>query len=209
MAVLSDLAEKRRLTPPRPSGEFASFLTDIASAVAQHVEQWRHRVSEAIAYWSGEGYRTGLLERALHENAPANGVESFLREFEGRVARMRDLERQVSRADASMAIHPVFRDPERLDEAEQVLERALKVASPPPGVVGVPRSGFEVGGSNQMAVRAATRSSARRAPLQPVFIHGPAASARRTLNAIGHGLAPATAGAGRWRACRAQLSSTS
>ncbi len=112
MTVLGDLAEKRRrVTPPRPSGEFANFLTDIASAVAQHVEQWRQRISEAIGYWAGEGYRTASLERALQESAPANGVESFLREFEGRVTRLRDLERQTARADASMAIHPSFRDP--------------------------------------------------------------------------------------------------
>src|SRR5262252_6934900 len=72
MTVLGDLAEKRRRsTPPRPSGEFASFLTDIASAVAQHVEQWQQRISEAIGYWSSEGYRTASLERALQESAPA------------------------------------------------------------------------------------------------------------------------------------------
>jgi chromosomal replication initiator protein DnaA len=209
MSVLGDLAEqRRRVTPPRPSGEFASFLTDIATAVAQHVEQWRHRVSEAIAYWSGEGYRIGLLERALHENAPANGVESFLREFEGRVSRLRDLERQVSRADASMAIHPVFRDPERLDEAEQVLERALKVASPPPGPSSAfTRSGFEVGGSNQMAVRAADAIvGAPGARYNPLFIHGPSGVGKtHLLNAIGHGLVGSTAGRGPVACVPAQL----
>jgi len=209
MTVLGDLAEKRRRsTPPRPSGEFASFLTDIASAVAQHVEQWRQRISEAIGYWSSEGYRTASLERALQESAPANGVESFLREFEGRVTRLRDLERQTARADASMAIHPAFRDPDRLEEAEQVLERALRMASPPPGPSSAfTRSGFEVGGSNQMAVRAADAVvGAPGARYNPLFIHGPSGVGKtHLLNAIGHGLVPTTAGRGSVACVPAQL----
>ena len=52
--------------PPRQSGaEFFNFLSDVASAVAQHVESWKMRLGEALAYWSGEGYRTALLERAM------------------------------------------------------------------------------------------------------------------------------------------------
>jgi chromosomal replication initiator protein DnaA len=209
MTVLGDLGEKRRrVTPPRASGEFANFLTDIASAVAQHVEQWRQRISEAIAYWSAEGYRTASLERALQENAPANGVETFLREFEGRVTRLRDLERQTARADASMAIHPAFRDPDRMEEAEQALERALRVASPPPGPSSAfTRSGFEVGGSNQMAVRAADAIvAAPGARYNPLFIHGPSGVGKtHLLNAIGHGLVPATAGKGSVACVPAQL----
>lgn len=208
-SVLGDLADKRRrVTPPRPSGEFANFLTDIASAVAQHVDQWRQRVAEAISYWNSEGYRTGSLERSLHEAAPATGIESFLREFEGRVTRLRDLERQTSRADASMAIHPAFHDPDRLEEAEQVLERALKVASPPPGPSSAfTRSGFEVGGSNQMAVRAADAVvSAPGARYNPLFIHGPSGVGKtHLLNAIGHGLIGATAGRGAVACVPAQL----
>ena len=209
MSVLGDLGEKRRrATPPRPSGEFASFLTDIASAVAQHVEHWRQRISEAVAYWSSEGYRTASLERALHESAPANGVESFLRDFEGRVTRLRDLERQTSRADASMSIHPAFRDPDRIDEAEQVLERALKIAAPPPGPSSAfTRSGFEVGTSNQMAVRAADAVvGAPGARYNPLFIHGPSGVGKtHLLNAIGHGLAATTAGRGAVACVPAQL----
>jgi chromosomal replication initiator protein len=49
LTILGDLAEGRgRATPPRPTDEFASFLTDIASAVAQHVEQWKTRLADAI-----------------------------------------------------------------------------------------------------------------------------------------------------------------
>src|SRR5688572_31069930 len=50
----------------RPSNdEFAGFLSDIAVAVAQHVEGWRVRLGERIARWQGAGYRTTMLDRAL------------------------------------------------------------------------------------------------------------------------------------------------
>src|SRR5688500_11534518 len=63
---LLGLAGVRRPTPVAPArGEFASFLSDVASVVAQQVEGWRVRIGEAVAFWNGEGYRTGVLQRAL------------------------------------------------------------------------------------------------------------------------------------------------
>src|SRR3954466_2964866 len=48
-----------------PVDEFFSFITNIASAVAAHVEPWKVRVGEAAAYWTGEGYRATVLERLM------------------------------------------------------------------------------------------------------------------------------------------------
>ena len=58
LTILGDLAEQRgRVSAPRVmGGEFANFLTDIASAVAHHVEQWKTRLIEGIEYWRSEGY---------------------------------------------------------------------------------------------------------------------------------------------------------
>jgi chromosomal replication initiation ATPase DnaA len=75
LTVLGDLPEAKSAAREQTAGqtkpnEFQSFLTDIASAVAQHVESWKARVAEAIAYWAGEGYRTAHLERLLQETAP-------------------------------------------------------------------------------------------------------------------------------------------
>ena len=65
--ILGDLADQRpRATPPKAlAGEFQNFLSDISLAVAQHVEQWKTRLTEAIDYWTSEGYRTASLERVL------------------------------------------------------------------------------------------------------------------------------------------------
>src|SRR5262249_28463034 len=192
LGILGDLAEQRaRVTPQRPAGEFANFLTDISLAVAQHVEQWKSRLTEAIAYWSSEGYRTGALERVLQGSTPPTSVESIIREFDGQVSKLRDMEKQIVRLDRGLAAHDAFRDPDRVPEAEQLLEPALRTSTPPPGPsAAFTRAGFEVGASNQLAVRAADAIvSAPGSRYNPLFIHGPSGVGKtHLLNAIGHGL---------------------
>ena len=201
LEILGDLADQRdRADPPaKASGEFQNFLTDISMTVAHHVEQWKTRLIEAIEYWKSEGYRTGLLERILAAAAPPTSVESLLREFEGSVAKLRDLERQIRRLDTPLAAHDAFRDPERLSEAEQLLERALRTSAPPTGPsAAFTRAGFEVGTSNQLAVRTADAIVAvPGSRYNPLFIHGPSGVGKtHLLNAIGNGLVAATADAG-------------
>jgi chromosomal replication initiator protein len=201
ISILGDLAEQhRRVNPPRASGEFANFLTDISLAVAHHVEQWKSRLTDAIGYWSSEGYRTGVLERVLQGPTPPTSVESVLREFEGSVGRLRDLEKQLRRLDTALAAHDAFRDPDRMAEAEQLLERALRTSAPPPGPsAAFTRAGFEVGQSNQLAVRAADAIVAvPGSRYNPLFIHGPSGVGKTHLmNAIGNGLMDGITGTGR------------
>jgi chromosomal replication initiator protein DnaA len=197
IGILGDLAEQRtRVDPPRPAGEFQNFLSDISLAVAQHVEQWKSRLTDAIAYWSSEGYRTTSLERVLQDSAPPTSVETLLREFEARVSKLRDLERQILRLDRALAGHDAFHDPDRVSEAEALLERALRTSTPPPGPsAAFTRAGFEVGASNQLAVRAADAIVAvPGSRYNPLFIHGPSGVGKtHLLNAIGNGLVEATA----------------
>jgi chromosomal replication initiation ATPase DnaA len=192
LSILGDLAEQRvRPAAPRLSGEFARFLTDITSVVSQHVEQWKSRLSEGIEYWRSEGYKTGPLERALSEPAAPPSVESLLREFEASVTKLRDLQKQIVRVDAALATHDAFGDPDRMAEAEQLLERALRTSAPPPGPsAAFTRAGFEVGLSNQLAVRAADAIvSVPGSRYNPLFIHGPSGVGKtHLLNAIGNGL---------------------
>jgi len=199
LRILGDLAVDRpRATPPRLSGEFQNFLTDIASAVAQHVEQWKTRVTDAIAYWKSEGYRTGRLDRVLQDATPPASVETLLREFEASVGKLRDLEKQILRMDAALAAHDAFHDPDRVQEAEALLERALRASTPPPGPsAAFTRAGFEVSTCNQLAVRAADAIVAvPGSRYNPLFVHGPSGVGKtHLLNAIGNGLV-ATAGAG-------------
>ena len=203
LTVLGDLPEARtaaqRLTPAgAQANEFQSFVTDIASAVAQHVEAWKARIAEAIAYWTGEGYRTAQLERLLQETAPPPNWESLLRGFGATVERLKALEQQATEIDGALGGDDVFRDPERLRDAEILLDRALAGATPPPGPsAAFTRAGFDVSTSNQLAVRAAddiVSEPGKR--YSPLFIHGPSGVGKtHLLNAIGNELVDASGGA--------------
>jgi chromosomal replication initiator protein len=201
LTVLGDLPEAKSAakqpSSERPN-EFQSFLSDIASAVAQHVEAWKTRIAEAIAYWTGEGYRTAQLERLLQESAPPANWESLLRGFGATIERLRALEQKATEVDSALGGDDVFRDPERLREAEILLDRALAGATPPPGPSSAfTRQGFEVSSSNQLAVRAADDIVADPGKrYSPLFIHGPSGVGKTHLmNAIGNELVDGSGGA--------------
>jgi chromosomal replication initiation ATPase DnaA len=195
---LLGLAGVRRPTPVAPArGEFASFLSDVASVVAQQVEGWRVRIGEAVAFWNGEGYRTGVLQRALSLPEEPD-VDGLLAMFAAAIDRLKALEQQITEVDAHLGGHEAFRDPERVVEAEEMLARALSGETPPSGPESAfSRGGFEVGPSNQLAVRAAdavTESPGHR--YNPLFIHGPSGVGKTHLaHALGNELVNGSGGA--------------
>jgi chromosomal replication initiator protein DnaA len=211
LTVLGDLPEAKAAASQPASespNEFQSFLSDIALAVAQHVEAWKARIAEAIAYWTGEGYRTAQLERLLQESAPPANWESLLRGFGATIERLKALEQKATEVDAALGGDEVFRDPERLREAEILLDRALAGATPPPGPSSAfTRQGFEVSSSNQLAVRAADDIVAEPGKrYSPLFIHGPSGVGKtHLLNAIGNELVDASGGASAVACVSAQL----
>jgi chromosomal replication initiator protein len=184
-------------TPPAGADEFQVFLTDIAQTVAQHVEEWRLRIGEAVAFWKGEGYRTSVLERAM--GLPrVTDVEGLLTTYTSAVEHLRTLEAQAAAVDPQLGSAEVFRDPERVGEAEELVDRALAGQTPPPGPsAAFSRETLEVGTSNQIAVGAADaviEEPGRR--YNPLFVHGPVGTGKTHLvNAIGNGLIEASGGA--------------
>src|SRR6266478_5001992 len=109
--------------------EFGEFLADVTVTVGKAVEAWRARVGEAVLRWEGEGYRTH---------------------------RLKALEAEVAELDPQAAGQSVFRDPERVSEAEQAATKVRDGAGPPPGPsAAFPLAAFAVGPSNQVAVSAA------------------------------------------------------
>ena len=172
--------------------EFFSFLTDIASAVAAQIEPWKVRVGEAVAFWSGEGFRAGPLERLMQERTAPDNWEALVRGFAQSVEQLRVLEQQVSAVDPSLGGTELFRDPERLSEATAFVERALAGAIPPAGPqAAFARGAFEESPSNQMAVRAADAVIAEPGHrYNPLFLAGPSGVGKtHLLNAIGNELA--------------------
>ncbi|MHB1862030.1 MAG: DnaA/Hda family protein [Gemmatimonadaceae bacterium] len=204
LALLDDVPDAHAAagdSAPSPASatlDFQSFLTDIASAVAEHVEGWKMRVAEAMSQWHAAGYRTTALERLMEEaSAPAN-YEAVLRGFAATVRRLKELEAEAIVADPALAGHDAFHDPERLREAEALAHRANSGSGqlPAPSVE-FSRTGFEVGKSNQLAVRAADAVAAepgRR--YNPLVLVGPSGVGKtHLLNALGNELSNASGGA--------------
>ena len=174
----------------RPTGEFESFLSEVTTVVQQQVESWQARIREAIAYWNGEGYRTAVLERAL-TLPKAPDVAGLLATYSAAVEHLRDLEHAAAEVDLALGSDPVFRDPERMAAAEDLVERALAGETPPPGPsAGFSRDSFEMGTSNQLALHAADAVIASPAvKYNPLLIHGASGVGKtHLLHAIGNAL---------------------
>jgi chromosomal replication initiator protein DnaA len=159
---------------PARGQEFASFLSDLSDVVAQHIDTWRVRVVEAMTYWHQLGYGTTLLERTLEQTEEPD-VDALLQGYEASIARLRALEQEAMRFDPVLAESEVFKDPERVGEAELLVARQMGGAEPPPGPdPDLTRATFEVGPSNQLAVHAAdTVVLEPGRKYNPLFLYGP------------------------------------
>jgi chromosomal replication initiator protein len=182
---------------PANAGEFLSFLSDVATVVQSHVESWQVRLRETIAYWSGEGYRTGVLERALALPKDPD-VPALTAMYVQAVEHLRALEASAVAADSSLGGHELFYDPERLSEAEDLVERALAGETPPGGPnPAFTRVGFEVGSANQLAAHAADAVIASPGTrYNPLLVTGTSGVGKTHLvHAIGNAIAAASDGA--------------
>ena len=193
----SDVSRIIGRAPEPRAGEFDLFVSGIQRAVAQHVEAWQARLGEAIAYWSGEGYRVETLERAL-ASATDPDVEAVLDAYSVRVDRLRALAAEATAIDPELGGAELFWDPEAVDEAEAFVARASAGDTPPAGPSAVfTREGYEVGTANLLAVRAADAVVADPGrKYNPLFVHGPSGVGKtHLLHAIGNELSAATGGA--------------
>ncbi len=192
---------------PGSSGEFLSFLSDVAQAVQLHVESWQVRLRETIAYWQGEGYKTGVLERALQLPSDPD-VPALVSVYVQAVEHLRALEADATKVDRALGGHELFRDPERLVEAEDFVEKALAGEMPPGGPnPAFTREGFDVGASNQMAVHAADAVIAQPGTrYNPLLVTGGSGVGKTHLvHAIGNAIALGSGGRLKVAAVHAQV----
>ena len=196
--LLGEKPDTPLLVPSQARGqEFASFLSDLSEVVAQHIDSWRVRVVEAMTYWHQLGYVTLLLERTL-EATEEPDVDTLLSRFEASIRRLRELEAEASKIDTQLAASELFKDPERVGEAELVLARMVGGAEPPPGPdPALARSELEVGASNQLAVHAVdTIIDEPGKKYNPLFVYGPPGVGKtHLLHALGNELVAQSGGA--------------
>jgi chromosomal replication initiation ATPase DnaA len=112
--------------------EFESFLSDVAVAVAQHVEGWRAKLSERIAHWTRQGFRTEILARAMAAPEMPADLDGLDAQFAALVERLRALETEAVRLNPAHAGLAIFRDPERVTDAEAFVASELASQAPLP-----------------------------------------------------------------------------
>jgi chromosomal replication initiator protein len=196
--LLGEKPDTPLLVPSQARGqEFASFLSDLSEVVAQHIDSWRVRVVEAMTYWHQLGYATQVLERTL-EASEEPEVDTLLSRYEASIRRLRELEAEASKIDTHLAASELFRDPERVGEAELVVARLVGGAEPPPGPdPALTRAELEVGASNQLAVHAVdTIIDEPGKKYNPLFVYGPHGVGKtHLLHALGNELIAQSGGA--------------
>jgi len=193
-------AEPEAAAAARPADEFADFLDSVGTALARQVEVWRQRIQETAEYWDGRGYRTARLERLLGEETPA-GAEQAVRAYEADVERLQGLEAEMAELDPARAGDPMFRDPERIDDAEAAVRAAREGQGPPPGPApSLTFATYMETEGNKVAVKAARTAVAQPGTLyNPLVVAGPNGVGKtHLLHAMAHEFA---AGAGAVVAC--------
>jgi chromosomal replication initiator protein len=175
--------------PTASPADFESFLADVVSVVTEQVESWRTRVGDAVARWSGAGFRTDALELLLEEDLPPPNWEAVVRGYSAIAERLRALEEQATALDPSYAGAELFRDVERVGDAERLVQSLLAATTPaPPPSPAFQRDQLETGASNQLALRAADAVVAEPGKrYNPLFVHGPSGVGKTHLtHAIGN-----------------------
>jgi chromosomal replication initiation ATPase DnaA len=182
---------------------FDGFLSDMAVAVAEHVDAWRTRVAEAAGEWRAQGYRTAQLDAMLTAGDPPANWEALLRGFGALVERLRELEAHAVALDPGVEGDVRFHDPEMLQAAERLVEQLEAAASPPPGPLpDFHRANLQASPANAVAVNAADAVIAEPgARYNPLYLHGrPGAGKTHLAHAIGNALV-GTTGSGLRVAC--------
>jgi chromosomal replication initiator protein len=167
--------------------EFNSFLNEIAGTVGDLVEQVtpEQRLADAIARWEAEGFRTAPLEAALSDADNIDDVEPIIDSYEETVRRLTEIAghiRELEPIAPELARLDVLRNPDRIDEAEALLEQVterMRPLQPPPDAPTFEQLRLE---PELLAVRAALVVSQQPGDrYNPFFVHAPSGAGKSEL----------------------------
>ena len=109
------------------SGEFGSFLSELASSVASAVEEkeesWRRAVREAVESADRQGFSTARLDVLQDSDTEPDGWTQVIESFRADIQRLHDIDNELDRLGNPWpeAAQGVLEDPDRLEEAEALL----------------------------------------------------------------------------------------
>ena len=174
------------------SNEFEDFLAEVSTTVLEQVEVWRERVANAILRWQPEGYRTVRLEKAMQAEEVMAPIEHLVGQFDADIKRLQELQEAMREIAPDRANDVLFFDPDRVADAEHLVQQAVRDLGPLPGPSEAYSSkGFVESDANRVAATAVGTAVAepgkRYNPL--VFVGSPGVGKTHLLHVIGHGLA--------------------
>jgi chromosomal replication initiation ATPase DnaA len=169
-----------------PTDEFAAFLHDIAGTVGAAVARVspEQKLADAILRFGADGFRTQVLEAALQADV-AEEVEPLIERYAAGVSRLTEVTAAIRELDPSageLSRQDVLRNPERVDEAEALLEQVRYRMRPLPAPPSSPRFEELTLDDELLAVRAARAVAQRPGErYNPFFVHAPDGAGRTAL----------------------------
>ena len=195
VAALLGRTELSEPEPPRATtgDEFGDFLQDMAGAVNAALEfaPAERRLTETVQRWREAGFSTRRLESALQDPTAIEEAEAVVTRYESDVERLRAIVAEIDALEPSapeLTRGEVFRDPDRLEDAEallaQVRERTFPLPAPPATptfeMLALPADAFGLRAARAVAEQPGTRYN-------PLFLHGADRQlGRGLLTAIGN-----------------------
>lgn len=159
------------------AGEFASFLDEISSTLAEVVEEdrWRRRLDEEAERWEREGFPATRLRRAAAGDASPPDLEALLQGFTRDVERLREVAAEVDAHGLELPerARAALRDPDRLSEVQTAVAVAREAARPFRPIPPEPTFEQLAMAPDSLAVREARRFAlATRPPYSPLYVVG-------------------------------------
>jgi chromosomal replication initiation ATPase DnaA len=169
------------------SDEFSSFVDEITGTVGAVVARITpdQRIAEATLRWESEGFRTHTLDAALSRATTVEEADVVIAQFHAGVTRLKDIVSAIRSLDPTageLARNDVLRNPDRLPEAEALLDqvryRMQTLPAPPRG----PAFDELTLDHELLAVRAARAVALQPgARYNPLFIHAPEGTGTTSL----------------------------
>ncbi len=139
--------------------DFASFMSEISQTVSATVEAqeepWRKLFRQAAEAAEREGFSAGRLREQLEGSEP-EGWEAAAERFRADLGRLREIEAELDRLRNPWpeAAQGVLKDPDRLGEAESLLESVRERMRPFPALAPGPRL-IDLKGHQTITIKAA------------------------------------------------------